>query len=170
MTTRYVEIAVEGPLRGTFNYAWGEPLGEVTPPGARVVVPFGKFRKTGYVLREVTEEEAAAAAGGRTLRDVAYVKDRGESLLAPGVLELARWISRHYLVGLCEVLSAALPSGVRKDARAAFPRSPPRRRGAGSRCGAAPGLRRAGCGGAPCSRRARRQATPERVASACRPK
>ena len=119
MTTRYVEIAVEGPLRGTFNYAWGEPLGEVTPPGARVVVPFGKFRKTGYVLREVTEEEAAAAAGGRTLRDVAYVKDRGESLLAPGVLELARWISRHYLVGLGEVLSAALPSGVRKDARAA---------------------------------------------------
>ncbi|MHC4251349.1 MAG: replication restart helicase PriA, partial [Planctomycetota bacterium] len=115
---RFVEIAVEGPLRGTFHYAWGEPLGGVAPPGARVVVPFARFRKTGYVLREVPEPEARAAAGGRELREVAYVRDR-VSLVTPGVLELARWVARHYLAGLGEVLSAVLPAGVRAERRAA---------------------------------------------------
>lgn len=115
---RFVEVAVEGPLRNTFHYAWGPPLGEVPPPGARVVVPFGGSRKTGYVLRKVAGDEARAAAGGRELREVAYVRDR-ESLVTPGVLELARWVARHYVAGLGEVLSAVLPSGVRAERRAA---------------------------------------------------
>ena len=115
---RFVEIAVDGPLRGTFHYAWGAPLGDMPPPGSRVAVPFGRFRKTGYLLREVPEAEAREAAGGRELRDVAYVRDRA-SLVTPGVLELARWVARHYLAGLGEVLSAVLPAGVRSKRRAA---------------------------------------------------
>ena len=115
---RFVEIAVEGPLRGTCHYVWGTPLGDIPPPGARVAVPFARFRKTGYVLREVPEAEAREAAGGRVLREVAYVQDR-VSLVTPGVLGLARWVSRHYLAGLGEVLSAVLPAGVRSKRRAA---------------------------------------------------
>jgi len=116
--SRFVEIAVDVPIRGTFHYEWGAPLGEVPAPGARVAVPFGRSRRTGYVLREVDEDEARAAAGGRELREVASVKDR-ETLVTPSVLELARWVARHYLAGPGEVLSAVLPAGVRKGARAA---------------------------------------------------
>jgi primosomal protein N' (replication factor Y) len=114
---RFVEVAVSGPIRTAFNYEWGEPLGEPPEPGARLAVPFGRSRKTAFLLREVDGEEAREAAGGRELREVAYVVDR-ESLVTPGVLELARWMSRRYLVGLGDVLSAALPGGVREDRRA----------------------------------------------------
>jgi len=116
--SRFVEVAVDVPVRSTFHYVWGAPLGELPAPGARVAVPFGRSRRVGYFLREVPEEEARSAVGGRALREVAYAIDR-ESLFTPGVLELARWISRRYFAGLGEVLSAALPGGVREDTRAA---------------------------------------------------
>ncbi|MHC4199545.1 MAG: primosomal protein N' family DNA-binding protein, partial [Planctomycetota bacterium] len=116
--SRFVEVAVDVPIRGTFHYEWGAPLGEVPAPGARVAVPFGRSQRTGYLLREVDEEEARAAAGGRELREVASVRDR-ETLVTPGVLELARWVARHYLASPGEVLSGVLPAGVRKGARAA---------------------------------------------------
>ena len=115
---RFVEVAVEGPLRTTFNYEWGTPLGDVPEPGVRLAVPFGGATKTAYLLREVGEDEARAAAGGRELREVAYARER-VSLVTPGVLELARWMWRHYLAGPGEVMPAALPGGVRKDRRAA---------------------------------------------------
>lgn len=117
---RFVEVAVDVPLRSTFHYIWGAPLGEIPAPGARLAVPFGRSRRVGYLLREVEESEALKAAGDRELKDVAYVIDP-ESLFTPGVLELARWISRHYFAGLGEVLSAALPGGVRKGRRARKP-------------------------------------------------
>jgi len=106
-----IDVAVPYPVDKLFTYAVPEALRARVQPGARVLVPFGPRRVTGYVI----------AARGRIphavkLKEIAGLIDE-EPLLTGGLIDLARWMSQYYLYPLGEVLKAVLPSSIRGKGR-----------------------------------------------------
>lgn len=99
-----LEVAVPAPLPQTFTYRSPEQV----PRGARVLVPFGKQKMIGVVLRGDIEEEAKAAQSYK-IKDVLEVIDQ-QPVFSPVLLQIAEWLSQYYLYPLGEVLSAMLPA------------------------------------------------------------
>lgn len=121
LTGRFAEIAVEGPVRGTFTYRIPEHWPTLSP-GARVLVPFGNRTLAGFFLGEFTPDDilrqninpeklkaATKVLGGAS----------GVPLLTPSLLALARWMARHYACPLGATLTAMLPAGVKSGAEGA---------------------------------------------------
>lgn len=113
----YAEVAVNAtaPIRQTFTYAI--PAGMDVQPGHAVYVPWGARTLQGIVM-EVTEVPAYAEA-----RDIEALID-DEPLVSPERLELAKWMSEHYLSPLFDCVSLLLPAGFKRKPltflRAAF--------------------------------------------------
>jgi len=103
---RRVRVAVEAladrPER-TFTYLLPLALGEA-PPGALVLVPYGRRLALGYVMPG--EDDDAAGE----LRDVEAVVS--EPMLTPDLLELAEAISAYYRAPIGTTLAAMLPPGL----------------------------------------------------------
>jgi len=118
---RFAEIAVEGPVRGTFTYRLPEGFARIQP-GAFVLVPFGRQNKFGYFLGEL-DADAIRAQGinpaklKSVLRIVSGQDDK--PLLTPQLIALARWMSRRYAAPLGATLSAMAPAGVKRGAAGA---------------------------------------------------
>jgi primosomal protein N' (replication factor Y) len=107
-----VDVAVPFPVDKLFTYLVPEALRGRVRLFARVLVPFGPRRVTGYVI----------AARGRIpgtvkLKEIAGLVDE-EPLLTPPLIDLARWMSGYYLHPLGEVLKTVLPSSIRGKGRA----------------------------------------------------
>jgi len=100
-----LEVALSGPLRRTFVYA-AEAEQLPLAPGQRVLVPFGRQRRVGYVAGPGSLPEGVAA------KSIASVIDR-ESLFSSELFELCVWIADYYFANLADVLSIALPSSLR---------------------------------------------------------
>jgi len=123
---RLVEVAPERGAPGTFTYLAEAALAPRLVPGARVLVPFGARAIAGYVVG-TREPQSLAAAGFDPARLKSVLKrldvpgdDREQSpLIAPALLDLARWIARQYACPLGSVLAAILPAGVKRGASAA---------------------------------------------------
>jgi len=115
---RRVEVAVPLPVRRRFTYLW--PEGAAPPlPGQRVVVPFGRRRLTGVIMRaEVKEPDPSLR-----LREVERILE-AEPSLPPVVLDLVRFAADYYVVAEGEMLRAALPAGLSAAGRepASIPR------------------------------------------------
>ena len=103
MVTDRIEVALPLPVDQTFTYAldpeWPRPV-----PGARVLVPFHRTRRVGWVVGP-----GRPGSGKRRLRRVAKILET-EPSLQPGLLELARWMAAYYIAPLGLVLRAVLPS------------------------------------------------------------
>ncbi len=97
---------------GPYDYEVPERLRTVVQPGIRVEVPLGRGnrKRVGYCVAV-----ANASGGGRSLKPIAAVVD-SQSLLAPSMLRLTRWMAQYYLCPLGQVLEAVVPSGVRGQA------------------------------------------------------
>jgi primosomal protein N' (replication factor Y) len=123
---RLVEIAPERGAPGTFTYLAEAALAPRLTPGARVLVPFGPRAIAGYVVG-TREPESLAGAGFDPARlksvlkrlDVSEGDREQDPLIAPALLDLARWIARQYACPLGSVLAAILPAGVKRGASAA---------------------------------------------------
>ena len=102
MTSR-VEVALPLPVDQTFAYAL-DPDGPTLRPGTRVLVPFHRAKRVGWVVGP-----GRPGSEMLRLRRIAKVLDR-EPSLPPELLELARWIAAYYVAPLGLVLRAALPS------------------------------------------------------------
>jgi primosomal protein N' (replication factor Y) (superfamily II helicase) len=100
-------VALPLPVPRTFTYRVPGPLAGGTRPGVRVLVPFGRGERIGWVDRV---GEGSPPAGGK-LRDVTGVLESEPSATAP-ILRLARWIAGYYLAPLGQVLRTALPAGM----------------------------------------------------------
>ena len=100
----FAEVAVNAaaPIRQTFTYRVPDGLNVL--PGQAVYVPFGARTLQGIVM-EVTAEAAYPEA-----RDVEAVIDP-HPLLSTAHVELARWMSAHYLTPLFDCVSLMLPPG-----------------------------------------------------------
>ena len=96
MSDRLVDVALPLPLQRAFTYRVPEPL-PLPQRGARVRVPFGRRTALGVAIGP-----PAAVEAGAELKDVIEVVD-AVSLAAPALLDLAAWMSEHYLgaPGLC---------------------------------------------------------------------
>ncbi|MCY3023160.1 MAG: primosomal protein N' [Planctomycetota bacterium] len=123
------EVAVVGPVRSLFTYV-ADAVWDQLVPGARVQVPFGRRTATGFfVAGKSPDELAREGVNPARLRPILRVLDAAapvggaaaatQALVTPTLLALARWIARHYAAPLGSVLSAMLPSGVKKGAAGA---------------------------------------------------
>jgi primosomal protein N' (replication factor Y) len=110
MTGRYVEVAVPLPVTGTFTYSLPEELEHRAAVGARVLVPFGRRKLTGFVVGRSDETEL------EDVKDVIEVLDV-EPLIDDRMLELTKWVADYYLAPWGEVLKAALPPGINMESR-----------------------------------------------------
>ncbi len=104
-----VRVAVDTPLRRTFDYLAGDAAPR---PGARVLVPFGRRQRVGIVL------ECAADSGleRARLKRVQQVLDP-RPVFDDELLALLRWAAEYYHHPVGEVLFAALPKLAREGAR-----------------------------------------------------
>ncbi len=106
---RYAEVSVNSPaaLRRTFSYSI--PPGLHLQEGQAVWVPFGDKTLQGVVFT-VTDTPAFEET-----RDITGLIEQ-EPVLSPAYLELASWISSHYLAPLFSVVSLMLPPGYDRQA------------------------------------------------------
>jgi primosomal protein N' (replication factor Y) len=82
-------------------------MAERACPGARVLVPFGRGERIGWIDRR---HHGNGVAPGR-VRDLHAVLDETPTV-PPTLLELCRWIGDYYLAPLGQVLRTALPSAL----------------------------------------------------------
>ncbi len=101
---RFAEVAVGLPVKELFTY--GLPTDMATAQvGHRVLVPFGKRRVTGYILR-------LSDSGGRDdLKAVLKLPDE-RPLFPEAMVPFFQWIADYYLHPLGAVIKTALPSGL----------------------------------------------------------
>ena len=105
------DVAVPFPVDKLFTYRVPDALRGRVKPGARVIVPFGPRRVTGYAIAE-----RARAPGKVPLRELVGLVDE-EPLLTEKLLELARWMADYYVHPLGEALKAVLPASVKGKGR-----------------------------------------------------
>jgi primosomal protein N' (replication factor Y) (superfamily II helicase) len=105
--TAHVAVALSLPLFRTFTYRVDGPA---PAPGARVLVPFRRSRKVGWV---VGEADPAGVEGIRPILDIL----ESEPSVPPDLLRLATWISEYYATPLGIVLRAMLPPALSDGAR-----------------------------------------------------
>ncbi len=110
MSTTFIEVAVPLPVTGTFTYSVPDGLGDRAVVGARVLVPFGRRKVTGFVVAAGVESEVDGVKDIVDVLDVAPVVD-------PPMIELTRWIADYYLASWGEVLRATLPPGINMESR-----------------------------------------------------
>ena len=108
----FVQVALPVPLARLFDYRWKEQL-HPPIPGGRVEVPFGRRRLIGVV---VSCSAGSTVPPGR-LRSVGRAID-SRPLLPQALLSLLRWAAAYYHHPVGEVITAALPAGLRKGADA----------------------------------------------------
>jgi len=107
----------EGP-EGEFDYLVPEQFSDpdhperLLQPGRRVRVPFGRANRSVEAYCVSLESKRVDPA---RLKQVSSVVD-AQSLLAPAMLRLTRWMSKYYLCSLGQVLKAVVPAGVRQQA------------------------------------------------------
>jgi len=105
MQNQIIEVAVALPVFNTYTYSIpGAMTGQVRP-GQRVLVPFGRQKKTGYVLRFCEKPE------GFKLRNIYDILDTSP-LFPEELTPFFQWISDYYIYPLGEVIKCALPGGI----------------------------------------------------------
>ena len=107
-------MAVPTPLRSTFQYRLTK--GQSAPPGAQVIVPFGKRKLVGVV----TSNDRMAKLPEHKIRDVIKVLSNELHLTKP-LLKLCEWAADYYHHPIGEVIASALPTLIRKGVH---PRAP----------------------------------------------
>jgi len=98
----YCDVSLPVPIDQPFTYLLPETLRHRVQVGCRVLVPFGKRKLTGIVLR--THDEAPTGA----VREVLRLLDE-EPALDEDLLKLGRWIAAYYCAPLGQTLRAMTP-------------------------------------------------------------
>ncbi|MBN1655417.1 MAG: primosomal protein N' [Deltaproteobacteria bacterium] len=101
---RYVEVAVQAPLRRTYTYRLPDRLIGKVAPGSRVAVPFGRRKLVGFVL-----DTNSRALEGRTMKELAGVLE-SEPILPQELLSFLADAATYYHHPIGEVLRAAAPA------------------------------------------------------------
>ncbi len=110
MTDEIIRVALDTPLRRTFDY-----LRDVDAPaamaGQRVRVPFGRREKIGFI---VSIERQSDVDRAKLKRVSSYIDER--PTFDATLLALLRWAADYYHHPLGEVIATALPKLVREGA------------------------------------------------------
>ncbi len=109
-----VKVAIAIPLNRLFDYLVLDH--KKLQPGTRVIVPFGKSKKVGFVIGYENNSEVKTDR----LKEVIEVLDE-QSLINHIDFQLLKWASQYYHHPLGEVFSAAFPVSLRKGKKAILP-------------------------------------------------
>jgi primosomal protein N' (replication factor Y) len=106
----YCDVVVNAPgLASTFSYEIPDVLAGQVAPGHLVTVPFGGRRAQGIVTR---------LSATPAVRDVSAIEGLidPQPVLTPLQIQLAQWISDHYLAPAIDCFTMMLPPGLSKRA------------------------------------------------------
>jgi primosomal protein N' (replication factor Y) len=104
----YLDVVFDIPSNLTFTYKSGV-LAEALP-GKRVMAPFGRRERLGYIIAE--REKPPAGVDSEKIKDLRRLVDK-EKVFDERDIDLAKWIAGYYFCGLGEALAAIIPSGRR---------------------------------------------------------
>jgi primosomal protein N' (replication factor Y) len=102
-----VKVSVEVALDREFDYAVPESLRASVAVGMQVEVPFGRRTVRGYVVGLADHSDIPTL---KPLRRLIGEKP----LVAPAILELARWMADYYVAPVESAIRTVLPSAVRR--------------------------------------------------------
>jgi primosomal protein N' (replication factor Y) len=110
MTDEIIRVALDTPLRRTFDYLRDadSPAGMA---GQRVRVPFGRREKIGFIVSIESQSEIDNA---KLKRISSYIDH--QPTFDPALLTLLRWAADYYHHPLGEVIATALPKLLREGA------------------------------------------------------
>lgn len=100
-----VEVAVPLPILKTFTYSVPADLRVHAVPGARVLIPFARGERIGWIDRVVNDQDRPAA------KLLTGILDR-KPTVPPKLLELCRWVADYYVASLGQVIRAAVPAAL----------------------------------------------------------
>ncbi len=99
----FVEVAINLPqISDTYHYNLPEDLQGSVQPGSLVIVPFGKQRAQGVVLRRVEQPDVAK------IKDIDELVDEKPALTAAQIA-LAEWMAAETLSPLGACINLMLP-------------------------------------------------------------
>lgn len=105
---QFADIVLPLHIDSSFTYRIPRSLIGSIQVGMRILVPFGKRKLTGYVIRLHSKPTFT------TVKPIEDVLDDTPAF-AEDILQLAHWMSEYYLCPLGEVLKAALPAGIKLE-------------------------------------------------------
>jgi len=105
MESSLANVSLPLPFDRLFTYSIPKELAHGAIPGARVMVPFGKKYKIGYIV-ECPDSTTLTAL--KPIKDVLDPKP----VFTEDMLKLSRWIADYYMAPLGEVLRSATPAGL----------------------------------------------------------
>lgn len=104
----YAEVVLPLPLQKLFTYRLPKEYHELAMPGKRVFVPFGARKiYTGIIVTVTTSKPTAYVASDV----IAFLDD--VPLISDAQMRFWKWIASYYMCGLGDVMSAALPAGLK---------------------------------------------------------
>ena len=102
----FVEVAINLPqISDTYHYHLPDDLEGSVQPGSLVIVPFGKQRAQGIVLRRVDQPEVAKT------KDIDELVDE-KPALTTAQIALAEWMAEETLSPLGACINLMLPPGL----------------------------------------------------------
>ena len=101
------KIVVDLALNREFDYLVPESLGGELALGSKVMVPFGRSQRVGYVVG------LADKSARSDLKPVTSVVSK-TPLITDTTLELARWMSDYYCAPIEHAVRTVLPGAVRR--------------------------------------------------------
>lgn len=114
---KYLSVVVSGPFNTAFTYSVKDEDERETFFGKRVIVPFGKGEKTGFVIKEEISEEKKDE--NFEIKNIKRVVDK-EAVFNKDLLQIAEWMEKMYLSPLGTNLSIMIPSGRRESEASPF--------------------------------------------------
>lgn len=100
----YVDVALPVPIHKAFTYKVPSEAAAFAEAGRRVLVPFRKKKRVGYIVEtSVTPEKKG------NIIDVESFPDDGP-LVSKGMIKLLKWISEYYSAPIGEVFATAMPN------------------------------------------------------------
>ena len=112
---KWVSVVLSVPFEGEFTYSVPEKMEDEARFGRRVMVPFGKAKKTAFIIKEIyTKPEVEFE-----IKDIDRVVDK-EEVFNKDLLDTAIWMSNMYLSPVGVNLSSMIPSGRRESESSPF--------------------------------------------------
>lgn len=106
---RYADVIVPVPLDGCFTYSIPPEMERDVVVGGRVVVEFGVRKKYSAIVAGVHNTAPDASFG---VKPVAEVIDTAP-VVTPAQISFWKWIAGYYLCSFGEVMTAAMPAGMK---------------------------------------------------------
>ena len=112
---KWVNVVLAVPFEGEFTYSVPEKMEKEALFGRRVMVPFGRAKKTAFIVKEIyTKPEVDFE-----IKDIDRVIDK-EEVFNKDLLDTAVWMKNMYLSPVGVNLSSMIPSGRRESESSPF--------------------------------------------------